>query len=74
MWVLLMIIFSQPYQVEYINLLGSYKHKEECVIEKDRAVNTMNQTNSRPVSFGCLKIGLNKTSTKFHVKQYKGEL
>ena len=56
MWVLLMIIFAQPYQVDHIKLLGSYQHKAECVIEKDRAVNTMNQTDPRPVSFGCLKI------------------
>ena len=59
MWVLLMIIFAQPYQVDHINLLGSDEHKAECVLEKDWAINTMNQTNSRPASFGCLKIPMN---------------
>ena len=57
-----MVVFSQPYQVDHIQLLGEYKDKARCVMEQERAVNIYNDTSSDKVSFGCLKIGFNKTS------------
>ena len=37
MWVLLMIIFSQPYHVSTVDILGTYSEKEVCVEEQKRA-------------------------------------
>ncbi len=53
MWVLLMIIFSQPYHVDTIDILGTYSKKEVCVSEQKRAmtIGTIVKT-----SFGCVKI------------------
>ena len=53
MWVLLMIIFSQPYHVDKIDILGTYADKEVCVSEQKRAmaIGTITKT-----SFGCVKI------------------
>ena len=53
MWVLLMIIFSQPYHVDKIDILGTYADKEVCVNEQKRAtdIGTIAKT-----SFGCVKI------------------
>ena len=53
MWVLLMIIFSQPYHVDKIDILGTYADKEVCVSEQKRAtaIRTLTRT-----SFGCVKI------------------
>ena len=53
MWVLLMIIFSQPYHVDKIDILGSYSTKERCVSEQKRVmtIGTITKT-----SFGCVKI------------------
>jgi len=62
MWILLMVVFSQPYEVDRIELLGDYKHKQECVVAQDRALRIMNASDSGVVSFGCLKIGFLKTS------------
>ena len=53
MWVLLMIIFSQPYHVDKIDILGTYADKEVCVSEQKRA--TAIRTPAR-TSFGCVKI------------------
>ena len=53
MWVLLMIIFSQPYHVSTVDILGTYSEKEACVEEQKRAtaIGTYNKT-----SFGCVRI------------------
>ena len=61
-----MVVFSQPYQVDHIQLLGEYKDKVRCVMEQERAVDIYNDTSSDKVSFGCLKIGFNKTSNVSH--------
>ena len=53
MWVLLMIIFSQPYHVDKIDILGVYSEKTVCVDEQKRA--TAIRTPAR-TSFGCVKI------------------
>ena len=48
-----MIIFSQPYHVDTIDILGTYSKKEVCVSEQKRAmtIGTIVKT-----SFGCVKI------------------
>ena len=53
MWVLLMIVFSQPYHVANVDILGTYSDKEVCVSEQKRAtaIGTPFKT-----SFGCVKI------------------
>ena len=53
MWVLLMIVFSQPYHVATVDILGTYPDKEVCVSEQNRAtaIGTPFKT-----SFGCVKI------------------
>ena len=53
MWVLLMIVFSQPYHVATVDILGTYSNKTVCVNEQKRAmdIGTIIKT-----SFGCVKI------------------
>ena len=53
MWVLLMIVFSQPYHVATVDILGTYSTKSVCVNEQRRAmeIGTIIKT-----SFGCVKI------------------
>ena len=53
MWVLLMIVFSQPYHVATVDILGTYTEKTVCVREQQRAmeIGTIIKT-----SFGCEKI------------------
>ena len=53
MWVLLMIVFSQPYHVATVDILGTYSTKTVCVNEQKRAmtIGTIIKT-----SFGCVKI------------------
>ena len=56
MWILLMIIFSQPYEVAQINIIGQFKQKPACVSEQERAVKVYNKSSTARVSFGCIKI------------------
>ena len=53
MWVLLMIVFSQPFHVADVNILGTFHKKMDCVMEQNRAmaIGTVIKT-----SFGCVKI------------------
>ena len=53
MWILLMIVFSQPYHVADVNILGTFLKKTTCVAEQNRAmaIGTVIKT-----SFGCVKI------------------
>ena len=53
MWVLLMIVFSQPYHVATVDILGTYTEKTVCLSEQRRA--TAIPTPAR-TSFGCVKI------------------
>jgi len=52
-WVLLMIVFSQPYHVSTVDILGTYSDKEVCVSEQKRATAIGTPTKT---SFGCVKI------------------
>ena len=38
MWVLLIIIFSQPYHVATVDILGTYPEKTVCVKAQKRAM------------------------------------
>jgi len=53
MWLLLMIVFSQPYQVSYIDIIGTYGSEKVCKQEVKRAL-----TIDVPVksSFGCILV------------------
>tara|TARA_R110000751_G_C13731697_1_gene476591 strand:- start:833 stop:1021 length:189 start_codon:yes stop_codon:yes gene_type:complete len=53
MWILLMIIFSQPYQISDIEILGTYVNKKACTDTVDRALSV-----GVPVktSFGCILV------------------
>jgi len=53
MWVLLIIVFSQPYHVATVNILGTYTEKAICVSEQKRAMTIGTVTRT---SFGCVKI------------------
>jgi hypothetical protein len=53
MWVLLMVIFSQPYEIAKVNILGTYYNKTDCTDEVNRALSI---TVPVKTSFGCLKI------------------
>ena len=53
MWVLLMIIFGQPYHVSKVDILGTYTEKQVCISEQRRATAIPTPTRT---SFGCVKI------------------
>ena len=60
MWVLLMIVFSQPYHVATVDILGTYSEKTVCVNEQKRA---MAIGTGPTTSFGCVKIeGIKRTN------------
>ena len=64
MWVLLMIVFSQPYAVSSIEIIGVYGSKKSCTQEVQRDL-----TFDVPVksSFGCILIeNLNKLQNVSH--------
>jgi hypothetical protein len=48
-----MVILNAPYQVERIEILGTYAMQKECVEEVKRAVGLQF---SQDASFGCIKI------------------
>ena len=56
MWLLVMIVFNQPYQVDHIQLLGKYTSRQNCVVEQRRAVSVYNKNQKGPVSFGCMRL------------------
>jgi hypothetical protein len=53
MWVLLIIIFSQPYHVSAVDILGTYTEKMACINAQERA---MTLPVPQKTSFGCVKI------------------
>jgi hypothetical protein len=53
MWVLLMVIFSSPYQIDHIKILGKYNTKQVCASEVKRASSIKVP---QKVSFGCVQI------------------
>ena len=53
MWILLMIIFSAPYEIEKVEILNTYHSKKKCVEEINRAIE---MEVPRETSFGCVKI------------------
>jgi len=59
-----MIVFSQPYQISHIDIIGTYKSKKFCIQEQKRAL-----TFDVPVksSFGCILVkGLPKLQNVSH--------
>ena len=56
MWILLMIVLSQPYQVNYIKVLGDYPSKDICLQDRVRALEIHGKGKFGPASFGCIKV------------------
>ena len=58
MWLLVVIILSQPYTVSGIEVLGKYHEMDVCEKEKARALDIgLPHTHS---SIGCIKIRLDR--------------
>ena len=53
MWILLMIIFSAPYEIEKVEILNTHHSKKKCVEEINRALTF---EVPKQTSFGCVKI------------------
>ena len=53
MWILLMIVFSQPYHVAKVDILGTFSEKAVCISEQKRAIEI---GLSARTSFGCVLI------------------
>ena len=59
-WILLMIIFSQPFEVGQVNVLGQYQNEAECNTDKNRALEIFRSHRTEAperANFGCLGIG-----------------
>ena len=52
-WVLLMVVFSRPYEIATVDILGTYFDKRICVKDQKRALTI---TVPRKTSFGCVRI------------------
>jgi len=51
-WLLLMIVFSGPYDVANVGIIATYSKKSVCVSDQKRAT-TISKVRA---SFGCVKI------------------
>tara|TARA_B100000745_G_scaffold99745_1_gene63665 strand:+ start:1149 stop:1352 length:204 start_codon:yes stop_codon:yes gene_type:complete len=56
MYILLMIVFSQPYGVEYIHNIGEYSVKQTCIEERNRAIKLLNESGASYTAFGCVPV------------------
>ena len=63
MWLLIMIIFNQPYNVDHIKLLGRYDNRQQCIDQQRKAVEVYNESKNVPVSFGCMQLPGTQIST-----------
>jgi hypothetical protein len=63
MYILLMIVFSQPYAVEYIHNIGEYPTKQICVEERNRAIKIFNESGASYTAFGCIPVALKNKPT-----------
>ena len=59
MYILLMIVFSQPYAVEYIHNIGEYHTKQICIEERNRAIKALNESGASYTAFGCVPVTIN---------------
>ena len=48
-----MVVFSQPYEIATVDILGTYHNKKACTDQVNRALTI---TVPAKTSFGCLKI------------------
>ncbi len=60
MYILLMIVFSQPYGVQYIQNIGAYPEKQICLGERNRAIKVFNESAGTYTAFGCVPINLER--------------
>ena len=62
MWILMMIVFNQPYEVKYMHSIGHYTKQKQCMVQRNRAIRLINEGGHSPVAFGCIPITIeNKT-------------
>lgn len=69
MWILLMIVFSQPYHVSSIDIIGAYGTKRTCTDQVKRALAIGVPVKS---SFGCILVK-NLNNLKNVSRETKGE-
>ena len=66
MWILLMIIFSQPFEVGQVDILGTYADQDQCMSEHSRAVEL---EVPQPASFGCVQLrGTYEVDSSLHYR------
>ena len=53
MWILLVIIMAQSYQVDRLEILGSFQGEKKCNSERNRALTVGLPKN---MNIGCLKL------------------
>jgi hypothetical protein len=59
-WILLMIVFSQPFEVGHVDVLGQYPDEAKCNKAMNRALAIFRSHRTEAperASFGCLGIG-----------------
>ena len=59
MWILLMIIFNQPYTIDRMRSLGDYPSQQQCASAKNKAIKIYNEKKRATASFGCIKLRSN---------------
>ena len=57
-----MVLFSQPFTVEFVDVLGEFTEKKTCLKEQARASKMWGKNNSRHASFGCIQLHIRKTN------------
>jgi len=56
MWILMMIVFNQPYDIKYMHSIGQYDKEKYCMVQRNRAIQIVNEGEHTPVAFGCIPI------------------
>jgi len=67
MYILLMIVFSQPYGIEYTT-------KQICVEERNRAIKIFNESKYSYTAFGCVPVALKNKSKYSNVSRETKEV
>tara|TARA_R110002020_G_scaffold307502_3_gene523309 strand:+ start:100 stop:312 length:213 start_codon:yes stop_codon:yes gene_type:complete len=69
MWILLIVLFSQPFTVETVDILGEYTEKQACLKEQARAGKTWGKDNPHHASFGCIQLHVRKTNVSRETRE-----
>ncbi len=64
MWILLMIVFNQPFEVGRVDVLGTYADRDRCMLEHGRAFELKTP---QPTNFGCVQLKeVREANATFH--------